>query len=75
VLPSTCREAHQLLVDLGIEYKKIHSCKNSFILYRDQYQNKVEFPVCKEKIYRIDVHGPTLPKKVLPHIPIIPRLQ
>lgn len=47
VLPSTCREACQLLVELGIEYNKIILCKNDFILYRDEYQNKVEFPICK----------------------------
>ena len=45
VLPSTRREVHQLLVELGIECKKINSCKNDCILYRNEYQNKVEFPV------------------------------
>jgi hypothetical protein len=75
VFPSTCREARQLLDELGIEYKQIHSCKNDCILYRGEYQNKVEFPVCKENRYRIDVQGPTVPKKVLRHMPIIPRLQ
>ena len=39
--PSTDREAHQLLVDFGIEYKQIHSCKNDFILYKDEDQEKV----------------------------------
>jgi hypothetical protein len=75
VFPSTCREAHQLLVEFGIEYKEIHSCKIYFILYKDEHQNKVEFPVCKEKRYRTYVQGPTIPKKVLRHMPIIHRLQ
>jgi len=75
VLPSTCREARQLLDELGIEYKQIHSCKNDCILYRGEYQNKVECLVCKENIYRTDVQGHTIPKKVLRHMPIIPRLQ
>ena len=75
MLPSTCREARQLLDELGIEYKQIHSCKNDCILYRDEYQNKVECLVCKENRYRTYVQGPTVPKKVLHHMPIIPRLQ
>ena len=75
MLSSTCREACQLLVEFGIEYEQIHSCKNDFILYRGEYQNKVECHVCKENRYRRDVQGPTVPKKVLRHMPIIPRLQ
>lgn len=75
MLPSTCREARQWLVELGIEYKKIHLCKNDCILYKDEYQEKVELPICKEKRYHIDVQGPTVPKKVLRHMSIIPRLQ
>ena len=64
-----------MLVELGIEYKQIHSCKNDCILYKDKYQDKVECPVCKEKRYRTDLQGPTVPNKVLRHMPIIPRLQ
>jgi hypothetical protein len=74
-LPSTSREVRELLVELGIEYKKINSCKNDFILYIDGYQKKVEFHICKEKRYRTDVQGPIVPKKVLRHMPVIPRLQ
>jgi hypothetical protein len=75
MFPSICREARQLLDELGIEYKQIHSGINEFILYRGEYQNKVECRVCKENRYRTYVQGPTVPKKVLRHMPIIPRLQ
>lgn len=75
MLPSTCKDACQWLVELGIEYKKIHLCKNDCILYRDEYQYKVECLEYKERRYCTDVQGPTVPKKVLCHIPIIPRLQ
>ena len=75
MLPSICRQACQMLVELGIEYKQIHSCKNYCILYKDEYQDKVECPICKEKRYRTYVQGPTVPNKVLCHMPIIPRLQ
>ena len=75
MLPSTCREARQLLVELGVEYKQIHACQNDCILYRGEYQNKQECPVCKEKRYRTDVQSPTIPNKVLCHMPIIPRIQ
>ena len=69
MLPSTCREARQLLVELGVEYKQIHACQNDCILYRGEYQNKQECPVCKEKRYRTDVQSPTVPNKVLRHMP------
>ena len=62
VFPSTCREARQLLVELGVEYKQIHACQNDFILYRGDYQNKQECHVCKEKRYHTDVQSPTVPK-------------
>ena len=75
MFPSICREARQLLDELGIEYKQIHSCKNDCILYKNEYQNKVECHVCKENRYSTDVQGPTVPKMVLRHMPIIPRLQ
>ena len=44
-MPSTCREARQLLVELGVESKKIHAYQNDCILYRGEYQNKKECPV------------------------------
>ena len=75
MLLSTCREACQLLVELGIEYNQMHSCKNDFIFYKYEHQDKVECHVCKEKRYRTNVQGPTFPNKVLCHMPIIPRLQ
>lgn len=75
VLPSTCREVRQFLFKLGIEYKQIHVCKNDFILYKDEYKDNEECPVCKEKRYRIDVQGSIVPNKVLQHMSIIPRLQ
>ena len=75
MFPSTCKEVRQLLVELVIEYNKIHSCKNDFILYRDEYQDELQCLVCKEKRCRTYVQGPTVPKKVLRHMPIIPRLQ
>ena len=74
-MPSTCREAHQFLVELGVEYKQIHACQNDFILYRGEYQNKQEFPVRKEKSYHTYVQSPTVPNKVLRHMPIIPIIQ
>lgn len=75
VLPSICREERQFLVEVGIEYKKIHSCKNDFILYRCEYKDNVKFHECKEKRYCTYVQGLIAPKKALCHMPIIPRLQ
>ena len=56
---------HQLLVELGIEYKQIHSCINDCILYRDKYKNMVELLVCKYKRYRTYAKGSIVPTKVL----------
>ena len=75
MLPSTYREARQLLVHLGIEYNQIHACENDCILYRDNYKNHQECLVCKHKRYRTDLQSATVPNKVLRHMPIIPRLQ
>jgi len=60
---------------LGIKYKKIHSCKNDCILYRNEYQDNVECHVCKDKRYHPYVKGPIFPKKVLHHMPFIHILQ
>ena len=49
--------------------------KWSSILYKDEYQNKVEFPIYKEKRHCTNVQGPIVPNKILHHMPIIPRLQ
>jgi hypothetical protein len=73
--PSTCREVCQFLVELGIVYKKMNSCENDFILYRDEYQDKLECLVCKENRHDIDVQDPTVPNKVLRHMPVITRLK
>ena len=75
MLPSTSIEACQFLVELGMEYKQIHSYNNDFILYKDEYQDKVQCVVCKDKRYCIDVQGPIVPNKVLCYMPIIPQLQ
>ena len=75
MLPSTYREARQLLVHLGIEYNQIHACENDCILYRDNYKNHQECLVCKDKRYHTDLQSATVPNKVLRHMPIIPRPQ
>ena len=72
---STYKEAPQLLAHLGIEYNQIHACENDYILYRVNYKNHQEVPICKHKRYRIDIQSATVPNKVLRHMPIIPRLQ
>ena len=75
MFPSICREARQLLVELGVEYNQIHACQNDCILNRGKYKNKQECHVCKEKRYHIYVQSPNVPNKVLHHMPIIPRIQ
>ena len=67
---------------MGMEYKKIHSCPNDCMFYRNEYEGLRRCPSCglssyKFKVGQIDEvdeftkEGP--PPKVVWYLPIIPR--
>ena len=85
VLPASTYEAKKVVCPLGLEVLEIHACPNDCILYRDEYENLTECPVCTALRYKIraddpgDVEGEPpqkrVPAKVMWYAPIIPRLK
>ncbi|KAK1615840.1 hypothetical protein QYE76_021357 [Lolium multiflorum] len=70
-LPSSTYEAKKVVCPLGLEVLKIHACINDCILYRGEYENLNECPVCTALRYKIrgddpgdDVEGQKPRKKV-----------
>jgi hypothetical protein len=74
-LPRTYRSLHAIMKDIGMDYQTIDACPNEHIIYYGQHALKTEFPQCLISRYRIDQVTKRVPRKVLHHIPIIPRLQ
>ncbi|XP_050215350.1 uncharacterized protein LOC126666401 [Mercurialis annua] len=84
--PHNSYEAKKYMRDLGLNYNKIHACKNDCILYRKNYANAESCHVCgcsrwKSNEDKTDIEkskavkGKKIPNKVLRHFPLIPRLQ
>jgi hypothetical protein len=86
-LPTSTYEAKKIVCPLGLEVQKIHACINDCILYRGDYENLNECPVCTALRYKItgdddpgdDVEGENprkrVPTKVVWYAPIIPWLK
>ncbi|XP_037440289.1 uncharacterized protein LOC119308287, partial [Triticum dicoccoides] len=85
-LPASTYEAKKVVCPLGLEVLKIYACINDCILYRGEYENLNECPVCTALRYKIrgddpgdDVEGgkprKRVPAKVMWYAPIIPRLK
>ena len=85
-LPASTYEAKKVVCPLGLEVLKIHACINDCILYRGEYENLNECPVCTALRYKIrgddpgdDVEGEKprkrVPAKVMWYAPIIPWLK
>ena len=85
-LPDSTYAAKKVVCPLGLEVEKIHACPNDCILYRGEYENLNECPVCTALRYKIrgddpgdDVEGEKprkrVPAKVMWYAPIIPWLK
>jgi hypothetical protein len=86
-LPASTYEAKKVVCPLGLEVQKIHACINDCILYRIDYENLNECPVCTALRYKIrgdddpgdDVEGENprkrVPAKVIWYAPTIPWLK
>ncbi|GJT81279.1 protein exportin 1A [Tanacetum coccineum] len=82
-LPVSTYKAKKLTCPMGLEVQRIHACRNDCILYRKNYKDLHECPVCKESRYKhknlteldsdVKKNGP--PAKMLWYLPIIPRLK
>ena len=45
-LPKSYNEAKKLLKDLGLGYESIHVCYNNCVLFRKNYANHDNCPIC-----------------------------
>ncbi|GKA68408.1 hypothetical protein Tco_0768325, partial [Tanacetum coccineum] len=82
-LPVSTYQAKNLTCSMGLEVQRIHACPNDCILYRKDYKDLHECPVCMESRYKhknlteldsdVTKNGP--PAKLLWYLPIIPRLK
>ena len=80
-LPKNFHEAKKMIKCLGLGYVNIHACENDCILFRKQYANADQFPICKTSRWKSEkksldgkrVHK--VPRKVLRYFPIKKRLQ
>jgi hypothetical protein len=75
ILPHTYQGLHAIMKDSGMDYQTIDECPNDHIIYYGQHALKTECPQCLTSRYRTDEVTKRVPRKVLRHIPIIPRLQ
>ncbi|KAK7337330.1 hypothetical protein VNO77_17896 [Canavalia gladiata] len=81
-LPKRNYEAKKVLCPMGMQYKKIHTCPNDCILYRNEFEGLHECPVCQVSRYKLK-DGDSIcndstkrpPAKVLWYLPIIPRFK
>jgi hypothetical protein len=58
-LPISTYEAKKVVCPLGLEVQKIHACPNDCILYRDDYENLTEYPICTILWYKIRGDDPS----------------
>jgi len=79
-LPSSTYEAKKIMCPMGMDYVKIHACRNDCVLYRNEYADLDECPVCGISRYKknhneFDLKKKRIPVKVLWYLPIIPRFK
>lgn len=60
---------------VGMDYNRIDACINDCVLFRKDLSNARECPKCKEPRYKEDSMTGKVPRKVLRHFPLVPRLQ
>nr|XP_012567265.1 uncharacterized protein LOC101500949 [Cicer arietinum] len=80
--PNRYYDAKKILCPVGMEYKKIHACPNDCILYRNEFEELNQCPVCGLSRYKVkngdsncDESATGPPAKVLWYLPIIPRFK
>ena len=72
-LPKTRYEATKIMKKLGLAYDAIHACEAGCVLFRKELVDETHCPKCNLSRY-VDGSS-TIPRKVLRHFPIIPRLK
>ena len=69
------RKARQVVTGLGMDYDRIHACVNDCVLFHNEHAGLDVCPKCGEPRYKEGMQGTTIPRKVLRHFPLIPRIQ
>ena len=71
-LPTSIDEAKKILCPLDLPVEKYHECHYDCIVYRKEYANLEECPVCGTSRYKF---GRKAPHKVVWYFPFTPRVQ
>jgi len=84
-IPDSLDKVQRVVRDLGLDYVKIHACKNDCVLFFEEYASMETCPICKESRWRVvektydndSADGATtvkkrLPVKILRYFPLIP---
>ena len=85
-LPKSYYESRKIMGELGLTYDKINDCHNDIMLYWKERTEETKCHICQELRYKTaannEEYGPTsskkakkVPRKVLLHFPLKPRLQ
>ena len=73
-LPGSEGVATSMLRRLGLKYDAIDACRNGCVLFRSEYADMENCPVCNAPRFR-RVGMSSVPMKILRHFPLIPRLR
>ena len=73
-LPKNYHAAKSLIRKLGLNYNTIHACVRGCVLFRGPLENASRCPKCNAPRYK-DAAQSKIPRKVLRHFPLIPRLK
>ncbi|XP_074283940.1 uncharacterized protein LOC141608493 [Silene latifolia] len=78
-LPRRTYDAKKILCPMGVDYVKIHACRNDCILFRKDYKDLDKCPKCGASRYKLPKKNSQknigVPVKVLWYLPIIPRFK
>ncbi|CAH9092567.1 unnamed protein product [Cuscuta epithymum] len=79
-IPKSMYEAKKVMKVLGLDYQKIHACRNDCILFHKQYTDLEKCPTCGESRWKEKKNGAIssahrIPTKVLWYFPPIPRFK
>ena len=74
IFPRSYNDAKAAIRKIGLGYVSIHACINNCVLFRNENANKHHCPKCNESRWK-DAERHMIPRKVLRHFPLIPRLK
>ena len=72
-MPKSRYEAYRIVKKLGLAYDTIHACEDGCVLFRKDLASATSCPKCMKS--RFVTGSATVPRKVLRHFPLIPRLK